>query len=1201
MTELSQGTPMTNNTESLLRVPTTLFTVNNSKLAVTGGSKIEIVDFPVLPYEYIESDTNSKDYESFNLIGGGSVNISKQEYPVMPMRQIAGGKIEIPAIDYVLTLVKNNQDIITSLSEDVTPYPMYFDIETTSSLDSRGRRRFSRMDKDQIISIQLKFDDTDIILLINDTGTKEKEILEQFMAYCVSSPTGKSPDICVGYNNIRFDGPYILKRMEINKIGNLFKECGKVGVEDNIEYSSWQRRPYGVKDTDLLEMCIGLPMIDLYQIAKNDVTLSKLTSRTLKNVSNYYGSPDVFDIEQDEKSDMLGLYETDIDRFLKYAESDIVQTNYLWDIYKHRLIGASNLLSCPLTMVHWMSSGQKSYLALYRESIANKYFSLKTNGERYSELYDRSPKYQGAIVGCYQRGYFGSTVHLDAKCLHGSTMIPTDKGYTSFRDTKVGDTILYNGGYQKIIHKEQTTRRDRKLIRTETGNEIIGSNEHRFPIYVIGSKGKGDGKVINKCVADLRIGDIMMECCKYTIPQDNQSVPQEELDAAFAIGVYHSEVNYTCMELISEIHGYYNKFIEKFNSNPNLIFNNVQKCVEYIRGIFYVSSACRNTSDGDVMILEQPENGKVIIDIAHKCLVRCGIPYTLIKVTKGRFAKNKEDGAKFRLQIPAQYSGTYLEPVYNMYRETSAFEIRPPECMQNAAGMRLSKIKSVVNYKAPDIDDMYDIMVESENYPYFFANNILSHNSMYPNIMYDFNISYDRYKLEEVIEYEKWYSNQGIVWNANISLDTMDVRPEIEVSGIPTDKCIFIPDDNYHVILKIKVDLINDGFMRKLIEHFNSVRDEYKRLSKSYNAEGQTGLSAMYNSYQAEAKVVNNTFYGIQGNKYYEVADLPAAIMVTAIGRWIMTEMINMFKDEVISTDTDGILLDKSKITISIDEINDYLRNKIHQFFGVPLTKMKFMLEFEDEGSVYMYKMKNYILKGNSSNDLLYKGSAFVGYGKAPVLKRAVKIMGNAVMSSPGDSKIFKEEYDKALNIFNLPDSEFLFTMTIQKRMDEYKSYEGIYMFAKSFESSDNTKEDFAITKRRAKTWIKNKHNASSDIAKKLSRMVGESKNKSQLDFVMNFISGMGNDGSRKISSSILDIMMGQLSKGVIIEEGSTIQYYYTLTSSRYTVIEDMNSSIVIDKEKYLKETKKAIDRFKYANPEEGQLDFMSFLDSGIV
>jgi hypothetical protein len=315
----------------------------------------------------------------------------------------------------------------------------------------------------------------------------------------------------------------------------------------------------------------------------------------------------------------------------------------------------------------------------------------------------------------------------------------------------------------------------------------------------------------------------------------------------------------------------------------------------------------------------------------------------------------------------------------------------------------------------------------------------------------------------------------------------------------------------------------------------------------------------MYNSYQAEAKVVNNTFYGIQGNKYYEVADLPAAIMVTAIGRWIMTEMINMFKDEVISTDTDGILLDKSKITISIDEINDYLRNKIHQFFGVPLTKM------------------------------------------APVLKRAVKIMGNAVMSSPGDSKIFKEEYDKALNIFNLPDSEFLFTMTIQKRMDEYKSYEGIYMFAKSFESSDNTKEDFAITKRRAKTWIKNKHNASSDIAKKLSRMVGESKNKSQLDFVMNFISGMGNDGSRKISSSILDIMMGQLSKGVIIEEGSTIQYYYTLTSSRYTVIEDMNSSIVIDKEKYLKETKKAIDRFKYANPEEGQLDFMSFLDSGIV
>jgi len=871
----------------LLKVPVTIFMVNNNKLGVSGGGEYYETDFPILPYEYIENVDDIENYEEYNLIGGGKAKISKCEYQVMPMKSIANGRIQVPAIDYTLQLIKDHPDIIESLSKEITPYPMFLDIETASSVDSRGKRRFSKSDKDPIVSIQLKFPDTETIVLVNENGKMEKDILLQFLQYCISSPTGKSPDICVGYNNVRFDGPYTHTRLKILGLISELSKASKVGPENRINYPNWQIKPFGRKDTDVMDISGGVPMVDLYHFAKTDVTLSKLPSRTLKNVAEFYGSETVADLSTEEKGDMMGLLQRDRDKFMWYATSDIVQTEYLWDTYKYRLIGASNLLSCPLSMVHWMSSGQKSYLALYREAKANKYFSLVTNGKRYNELYSRAEKYQGATVGCFKKGYFGNTIYLDAA-------------------------------------------------------------------------------------------------------------------------------------------------------------------------------------------------------------------------------------------------------------------------------------------------------------------------SMYPNIMDDFNISYDRYELEETIEYEQWYKDRDIVWTPNIPLDNMEIRPAVEAHGPPNNKIIYIPDDNYHIILKTRINLIDDGFMRILINKYNNIRKGYKTQMKRNKHDEK--IRAMYDSYQAEAKIINNTFYGIQGNKYYETADLPAAIMITALGRWIMSEMIVMFGDKVISVDTDGLLLDRSNLTLSIEEINDTLRKRINSYFGVPLEKMKFALEFEGAGSVYMYKMKNYILRENSTEGeagkLIHKGSAFVGYGAAPVVKRAVKLMGEAVMHYPGDGEAFDNAYNNALDIKNLPDSDFMFSRTIRKRIEDYKSYNSIDIFVENFESSGIERNDFSTKKKRVITWIKNTYRNMDTISKKMAKMVRECKNNSQLDFVIRFVSEAKHDGERAAASNMmLDMLLDQLSKGVIIEEDDVIQYYYTLSSNRYTLIDDMDQSVVIHKEKYAKEIKRILDRFRYADPRFSALDFASFMD----
>ncbi|NCU27281.1 hypothetical protein EOM86_11270, partial [Candidatus Nomurabacteria bacterium] len=154
----------------------------------------------------------------------------------------------------------------------------------------------------------------------------------------------------------------------------------------------------------------------------------------------------------------------------------------------------------------------------------------------------------------------------------------------------------------------------------------------------------------------------------------------------------------------------------------------------------------------------------------------------------------------------------------------------------------------------------------------------------------------------------------------------------IMVEGTPA----LIPDDNYELVLKFKFDLITEGFMRKLINYYNGERDRYKKLMNKYekdykvsNKEEDRIKAMMYNSFQGEAKIINNTFYGVQGNKYYDHADLPAAIFVTAIGRWTMTEMVRMFGKKAIiemdsvTGDTPVYVRDKNTLALDIITISD--------------------------------------------------------------------------------------------------------------------------------------------------------------------------------------------------------------------------------------------------------------------------------------
>jgi len=892
-----------------LEVPVTLGVVGQNRLYCSGGGTFKIIPLPVKPFRIVEASDTVEGAQFVKLVGGGSAYINKEEFDTIPASAGAGTKVARLTMDYVLELIKEHPDKVRELLDNsIDPYPIFLDIETMST-----DTHFSKAERDQILSIQLKYRDHDTKVFLNRKMTRESEVdmLMETLDYMTVSPSGKSPDFVVGYFINKFDTPYIKTRVRLNskyapELSKAMVAMGRGPVDEfgrrgTISYPRWTFS--GMNDREDIEFSPGLPNLDLFVHVKTDQNLVTLPNKGLKAVTIAYGGT-VFDISSDEKSSMDELLLNDTERFMTYAKSDISATEFLYDIYETRLVAASNLLTCPISMVHRMSSGQKSYLALYRECRKNSYFALTRNEKRYEDLYKEADKYQGAIVDCYRRGYFDKTVYLDAK-------------------------------------------------------------------------------------------------------------------------------------------------------------------------------------------------------------------------------------------------------------------------------------------------------------------------SLYPNIMHDFNISYDRYRVTGEIPYDKWPEEfEGLPEDANIQMpldQKMEITPCIVSFGPVSSRTIYVPDDNYETVFKFECDFSSDGFIRKMIDHYNGVRDEFKKRAKEYQKEyretNDANIKRLYMNYdaiQAEAKIVNNTFYGIQGNRYYDIADLPAAIFVTSMGRWTMTEMVRLFgKKAIIEIDTDGLLLDRNHIEVDIGKLNSIIRKRTSDFFGIPEKDLNFLLEFEDEGSVYMYKRKNYILRKDSDPTKLYpKGSSFKGYDKAEILHRAVGVMADAIMFRSADPQEYMKALAKARDIHGVYKREgrgpFKFSKTLKRHLSEYKGYRNAEAAIFNL-NIDPTKSRMPQLKQNAIDWISlafsGSDKSTKERAKELKSSVRSCRNEDQLRAVAKHLTSMQPAADRKKGVYfIMDIIERMQKNGQTVEVDDTIEYYYTLTKEQYTLESEMTPETKLNLRKYQDEIESVIERFSFADPRRIALSFDDLL-----
>lgn len=149
--------------------------------------------------------------------------------------------------------------------------------------------------------------------------------------------------------------------------------------------------------------------------------------------------------------------------------------------------------------------------------------------------------YEDTLTGCWVTGSiewmplrlaWASTIH---KCLIPSTKIFSNRGIITLAELKIGDYVFEGSNKCEVLAKTRTYQQQIK-IKTEFGNEITCSPEHKFPVYDL------NGNLLEfKLAKDLSKNDRLK--VSYAGEEDiNESV---DINLAWLLGVLIGDGSYT--------------------------------------------------------------------------------------------------------------------------------------------------------------------------------------------------------------------------------------------------------------------------------------------------------------------------------------------------------------------------------------------------------------------------------------------------------------------------------------------------------------------------------------------------------------------------------------------------------------------------------------------------------------------------------
>ena len=225
--------------------------------------------------------------------------------------------------------------------------------------------------------------------------------------------------------------------------------------------------------------------------------------------------------------------------------------------------------------------------------------------------------------------------------------------------------------------------------------------------------------------------------------------------------------------------------------------------------------------------------------------------------------------------------------------------------------------------------------------------------SMYPNIMIVLNLSPESVKLVRT----KAYTGQYII----------------------TPTYMEIPDATIGKQLIVQINE-EDSISRRLLSDFYDRRQKYRK-DKELGWDGK----------QQTMKLIMNSIYGYNGMEWSRYGSYLVAIIVTAIGRFILKKACAWLKARGViplEMDTDGIYV---KGEFDPAELTTYIQG----LFSAFELRAKIKLDANDYEGMIVIRMKNYILRSKGKN--VIKGSGFHGRGVPLICRNALDEMVSAL------------------------------------------------------------------------------------------------------------------------------------------------------------------------------------------------------------
>ena len=278
--------------------------------------------------------------------------------------------------------------------------------------------------------------------------------------------------------------------------------------------------------------------------------------------------------------------------------------------------------------------------------------------------------------------------------------------------------------------------------------------------------------------------------------------------------------------------------------------------------------------------------------------------------------------------------------------------------------------------------------------------------SLYPNIIRTFNIGADTTQICSFLPFTGEYKMKktgDFIW-------------------------LNVPDENFQKNILIKIDVSKEGYLKKSMDELFVMRNEAKDKIK----EGGDDIG-FYNTRSSAIKVIMNSIFGYQGNKYATWGDMGSAIAIVAIARWMILHLHRELTGTVVETDTDGLYVDEE---VDVQKLNAGLGNYIHDHTDIPLDEITIELEHEFSGPAYFYKQKNYALL-KEGGKIEKHGVAMKSTRVAKLYDKVIDKMCDGILNERGDKHINDViRASRDLTIYSMSD----FEMKTRIKLDKYKN-----------------------------------------------------------------------------------------------------------------------------------------------------------------